>query len=107
VALHEALHVVVAQDATLTPGRLRQQDAQAGQARGVELEELHVLQGDAATQGHRRAVTGQGVRSGGGLADLAETARGEHHRARALPPAPEAHRADFARNAWLSPVASS
>src|SRR5699024_8469979 len=51
VALHEALHVVVAQDATLTPGRLRQQDAQAGQARGVELEELHVLQGDAATQG--------------------------------------------------------
>src|SRR5699024_4003543 len=32
VALHEALHVAVAQDAALAAGRLRQQDAQARQA---------------------------------------------------------------------------
>ena len=83
VALHEALHLAVAQDAALAARRLRQQDAEARQARRVELEELHVLQRDAAAERHRGAVAGEGVGVRGGLEDLAEAAGGEHDRLRA------------------------
>ncbi len=60
--------------------RLGQQDAQPGQPGRVELEELHVLQRDAAPVGQRDAVPGERVGVGGRLEDLAGTARGEDDR---------------------------
>ena len=80
VALHEALTLGVAEDAALTTCSLGQEDAQAGEACGVELEELHVLQRNAAVVGHGHAVTGQGVGVRGGLEDLADTTGGEDDR---------------------------
>ncbi|MNW50387.1 hypothetical protein D3C74_278380 [compost metagenome] len=80
VALHEALALAVAQDAALTAGRLRQEDAEAGETCRVELEELHVLERQAATVGQGHAVTREGVRVGGRLEDLARAARGEDDR---------------------------
>ena len=77
VALHEPLAVGVAQDAALAAGGLGQQDAQPGQAGRVELEELHVLQRQAAAEGDAHAVTGEGVGVGGGLEDLAGAAGGQ------------------------------
>src|SRR5438270_512298 len=47
VALHEALAVLVAQDAALAAGALRQQDAHLPDPGRVELVELHVLQRQA------------------------------------------------------------
>jgi len=79
VALHEALALRVAQDATLAAGGLGDEDAQAREARGVELHELHVLQRQAVAEGDGHAVTGEGVRVGGGLEDLARAAGGEDH----------------------------
>lgn len=80
VALHEALAVGVAQDAALAAGGLGEQDAEAGEAGRVELEELHVLQGQAAAVGQGHAVTGEGVGVGGGLEDLAGAAGREDDR---------------------------
>ena len=72
--------VAVAQDAALAAGGLGEQDAQAGQAGRVELEELHVLQRQAAAVDDAHAVAGEGVRVRGGLEDLAGAAGGEHDR---------------------------
>ena len=80
VALHEPLAVGVAQDAALAAGGLGQQDAQAGQAGRVELEELHVLQREPAPEGDAHAVTGEGVGVGRGLEDLAGAAGREDDR---------------------------
>ena len=44
----------VAQDAALAARGLGEQDAQAGQAGRVELEELHVLEREAAPDDRRR-----------------------------------------------------
>lgn len=74
VLLHEALAVLVAEDAALTAGALRQQDAHAPDAGRVELEELHVLQRQPATVDGRLAVTGQGVRVRRHLEELAGAA---------------------------------
>ena len=74
VLLHEALAVLVAEDAALTAGALRQQDAHAPDAGRVELEELHVLQRQAATVDRRLAVTGQRVRVRRHLEELAGAA---------------------------------
>ena len=77
VALHEPLALGVAQDAALAPGRLRQQDAQLVDAGGVELEELHVLQGHAPPVEQPRAVAGERVGVRGDLEHAAEAAGGE------------------------------
>ncbi len=79
VALHEAFAVRVAQDGAFATCTLGEQDAQAGQAGRVELEELHVFQRDAVAEGNAHAVTGEGVGVGGGLEDLAGSAGGEDH----------------------------
>ena len=78
VALHEALTTGVAQDGSLAACTLGEQDAQAGQAGGVELVELHVFERDALAPHDAHAVAREGVCVGGGLVDLAETARGEN-----------------------------
>src|SRR5262249_35686126 len=82
VLLHEALAVLVAEDAALTTGALRQQDAHAPDAGRVELEELHVLQRQTPAVAGRLAVTGQGVRVGGHLEELAGAAGGVDDRLR-------------------------
>ena len=56
VALHEALVLGVAQDAALGARCLRQEDPELVDAGGVELEELHVLHGDAAPVQQPRSV---------------------------------------------------
>ena len=93
VALHEALARGVAQDAALAARALGEQDAEAGQAGRVELEELHVLQRQALAPDDADAVAGEGVRVRGGLVDLAEAAGGEDDA--------------LAWKTWISPVASS
>jgi hypothetical protein len=80
VALHEPLAGGVAQDAALAAGTLGEQDAEARQAGGVELVELHVLQRQALAQDDAHAVAGQGVRVRRGLPDLAEAAGREDDR---------------------------
>ncbi|MEI2716659.1 MAG: hypothetical protein V9E98_06650 [Candidatus Nanopelagicales bacterium] len=77
VALHEAFTRRVAQDAAFAAGTFGQEHAEAGQAGGVELVELHVLQGEAAAVGDGHAVAGERVGVGRGLEDLAEPAGGE------------------------------
>ncbi len=79
VTLHEALTLRVTQDGTFTTRTLGEEDAQAGEAGRVELEELHIFQGDAAAERDAHAITGEGVRVGRGLEDLAGAAGGEHH----------------------------
>ena len=74
VPLHEALARDVAQDRALAAGALGEQDAEPGQAGRVELEELHVLQRQALAPDDPDAVAGQGVRVGGRLVDLPESA---------------------------------
>ena len=80
VALHEPLALGVAQDRAFTAGRLGQQDAEPGQAGGVELVELHVLQRQPAPPHDAHPVTGQGVRVRRRLEHLAETAGGQDDR---------------------------
>ena len=80
VALHEALAAGVAQDRALAACGLGQQDAEAREPGRVELEELHVLERQALAPDDADAVTGEGVRVGGGLEDLAEAAGREDDR---------------------------
>ena len=82
VALHEALARGVAQDRALAAGALGEQDAEAGQAGRVELEELHVLERQALAPDDADAVAREGVGVRGGLVDLAEAAGGEDDRLR-------------------------
>ena len=79
VALHEALTVSVTENTAFTTSTLGDENAQASQAGRVELNEFHVLQGQACAQCDSHAVTGEGVRVGGGLEDLATTAGCEDH----------------------------
>ena len=80
VALHEALAVFVAQDAAFAASGLRQQNPHLPDPGRVELVELHVLQRQALAIDDAHAVTGEGVRVGRHLEDLAEAAGGEQHR---------------------------
>ena len=80
VALHEPLAVGVEQSAALAAHRLGDEDAEAGQARRMELVELHVLQRKSLAEHDAQAVAGQGVRVGGGLVHPARAAGGEHDR---------------------------
>ncbi len=83
VALHEPLVVAVAEDPALAPGRLGQEDAELVDPRGVELEELHVLHGDAPPVEQPGPVAGEAVGVGGDLEHLAEAAAGEQDGLRA------------------------
>ena len=80
VPLHEALAVLVAQDAALAARALGEQDAHLPDAGRVELVELHVLQREALAVDDPHAVPGEGVGVGRHLEDLAEAAGGEQHR---------------------------
>ena len=66
VALHEALALRVGEVAALAARALGDQHAGAVDAGRVELDELHVLAGQAGAQHHRVAVAGAGVGRGGG-----------------------------------------
>src|SRR5690606_16430193 len=78
ITLHEALAVLVQQNAALATHTLGDQHARAGHAGGVELPELHVLQGNAGTSSHAQTVTGvdEGVR--GSRPDATGAAGGQH-----------------------------
>ena len=78
IALHEALAVLVQQDAALAPHALGDEHAGVGHAGGVELPELHVLQRDAGTGAHAQAVAGVDVGVGGRLPDAACAPGGQH-----------------------------
>lgn len=82
VALHEPLAAGVAEDRALAARALGEEDAEAGQAGRVELEELHVLQRELLAPDDPDAVAREGVRVGGRLEDLAEAAGGEDDRLR-------------------------
>ncbi len=83
VGLHEPLALVVEQVRALAARRLRQQDAQAHDAGGVELVELHVLQRHARPIRQRDAVAGQRVGVGGDAEHAPEAAGGQQHGGRA------------------------
>ena len=80
VFLHEALALSVPEHSALAPHRLGDEDAHAGDARGVELVELHVLEGDSPAEGQGETVARIGVGVGGGLEHPAEAAGREHDR---------------------------
>src|SRR5579863_2940539 len=80
VALHESLAVLVSQHAALAPRCLAQQDAHLVDARGMKLEELHVLERNAGPQRDRHAVAGQGVSIRGDAVELPAAARREYDR---------------------------
>ncbi len=66
--------------AALTAHRFGDQDAETGQAGRVKLVKLHVLQRKSLAEHDAHAVSGQGVRVGGGLVHPAGAAGGEHDR---------------------------
>src|SRR5690606_12585756 len=80
VALHEALALVVDQDAALTAHTFGDEDAHFKDTGGVELKEFHVMSGQTAAHGDRHPVAGVGVGVGGDLPDAAVAAGGEDHR---------------------------
>ena len=59
VSLHEALAADVAQNRTLSSRALGEEDAEAGEAGRVELEELHVLKREPLAPDDAHAVAGQ------------------------------------------------
>ena len=61
VALHEPLSCVVDEEAALAAHRLRQEEAELVHAGRMELEELHVLERQAAAVRDRHPVAGEGV----------------------------------------------
>ena len=79
VALHETLAARVGEVAALAPRTLGDEAAGTVDAGRVELDELHVLQRQAGTQGHAAAVAGAGVRRGAGEIRAAVAARREDH----------------------------
>ena len=79
VALHEPLAGRVSEDPPLAARGLGQQDADAVDAGRMELEELHVLERQAATQDDGRAVAGQRVRVRGHPEDAPVPAGREEH----------------------------
>src|SRR5690606_18410724 len=80
VALHEALAVHVAEDGALTASTFGEEDAEAREPGRVELEELHVLEGEPLAPDDADPVAGEGVGVRSGLVDLAETTGGEDDR---------------------------
>jgi hypothetical protein len=82
---HEPLALAVGQIATLAARTLRDQDARAVETGGVELDELHVLQGQAGAQHHGAAVAGAGVCRGAGLVHASTSTRRDHRHVGAEP----------------------
>src|SRR3990170_4205687 len=80
VALHEAFAVAVDQVAALPAHALGDQYPDAGDARGVELHELHVLQRGAGAQRDGHAVAGVDEGVGGGAVDARGAAGGDQRR---------------------------
>ena len=76
---HEALALAVDEVAALAAARLAHEDVRGEQARGVELDELHVLGGHAGLVGHGRAGAGADDGVGGVAVDAAGAARGHDH----------------------------
>src|SRR5690606_23253969 len=58
VALHEALAILVEQDAAFAANAFGDQHAGTGNTRGVELPELHVFQRKTRTRRHAKTITG-------------------------------------------------
>ena len=77
IALHEALAFRIGDIAALAPRALGDEAAGAINAGGVELDELHVLQGQAGAQHHGVAVAGAGMGRGAGKVGAAVTAGGK------------------------------
>ena len=78
VALHEPLAVGVGQIAAFAPRTFGHQAAGAVDPGRVELDELHVLQGQAGSKHHRVAIAGAGVGGGAREVGPAIPARREH-----------------------------
>ena len=74
VVLQVAPALAVEQDAAFAAGGFRDQDAGAGQAGGVVLHELHVLERHAGAVGQGQAVAGLDGAVGGEGEDPAEPA---------------------------------
>src|SRR5437879_1659759 len=82
VALEEALPFVVEKVASLSPDCLGDQDARERQARGMELDHLHVLEADTGAVGERHPVAGADIAVRGEGVHAAESAGREDHRLR-------------------------
>ena len=80
VALHEALAVLVDEEAALAAHAFGDQHARAVHAGRVELPELHVLQRNAGARRHAEAVAGVDEGVGAGVEDAARAAGGEQRR---------------------------
>ena len=78
VALHEPLTAGIGEVTALPACAFSDQAAGTINARGVELDEFHILQRQACTQHHGVAVAGAGVGRGAGEIGPAVTAGGEH-----------------------------
>ena len=85
VPLHEALTLAVDEVSTLAPAPLGHQAPGTVDSGGVELDELHVLVGEAGPGDHGGGVTGAGVCGGGGEVGLASSAAGQNGVLRAEP----------------------
>ena len=79
VSLEETLAVLIEKVAALAAHRLRDQDAREGQASGMELDHLHVLQPDARSICERHTVARADVAIGGECVDASKAACGEDH----------------------------
>ena len=64
IALHEAFAIFVQQDTTFATNTFGDQNAGTGNTGGVELPELHVLQGNARARRHTQAIAGIDKRIG-------------------------------------------
>ena len=82
VSLHKSFTRGIAQDCAFATSTFGEQNAQARKSGGMELEELHVFQGDALAPNNPHAITGEGVGIGSGLVNLPKAARRKHHRLR-------------------------
>ncbi len=77
VLVHETLPLVVDQVAPFPAAGFGDEDPRGDQAGGMELEELHVFQGDAGTVGQRHAITGDRLGVGGEPVQGAAAAAGD------------------------------
>src|SRR3546814_16457528 len=75
IAFHETLALGVGEVTTLAARALGDQHARAIDAGRMELDEFHVLQGQAGEPHHAAAVAGAGVRRGGDRKSVVEGTR--------------------------------
>ena len=77
VIFHETFVLVVNQVTPFSPGGLGDEDARRHQAGRVELDKLHVFQGQSGPVGNGHAITGNRVGIGGKAVDPASAAGGK------------------------------